>query len=345
LELTGAEARRSREEYLQNRIARLRRPPRHCRSQKYAAGKCFWAGKYQMGESSMKTAFLLLSSLTLATLAQGQDAGYGKVTFNHLALSVRDVDRSADFYARVLNLSEVHKDARAKGVRWLSLGNGQELHLISPEYYRGGVVKTNKAVHLALTSDRFEDFLALLNAAGVAYGNWSGEPKKIETRSDGAKQVFFQDPDGYWIEVNSVAQDAIGSNRTSSNLAAGDEAAVKQAVRGAYSVFYGDVDKVKYRSLLTDDYVLLENGELLDVEGDIALMPASGDDYQRTDAFDFRLVKIHGNTAYAVYFLKSEIMDKKNGARSREWLESAILRRSDTGWRMALLHSTRIGKP
>jgi hypothetical protein len=29
----------------------------------------------------------------------------------------------------------------------------------------------------------------------------------------------------------------------------------------------------KYRSLLTEDYLLLENGELLDIEGDIALMP------------------------------------------------------------------------
>jgi lactoylglutathione lyase len=294
----------------------------------------------------VKTPILsLLSLMTSATLAQGQDAGYGQVTFNHLALSVRNLDRSAEFYGRVLHLSEIHREVRAQGVRWFSLGNGQELHLISPEYYRGGAVKTNKAVHLALTSDHFDGFLALLDAAGVAYGNWRGEPGKIELRSDGAKQVFLQDPDGYWIEVNSVAQDASGSNRTPSGLAGGDEAAVKQAVRQVYSVFYGDLDKEKYRSLLTDDYVLLENGELLDIKGDLALMPAPDDGYQRTDAFDFRLVKILGNTAYAVYFLKSEIRDTKNGARSREWLESAILRRSDTGWKMALLHSTRIAKP
>jgi lactoylglutathione lyase len=27
---------------------------------------------------------------------------------------------------------------------------------------------------------------------------------KINIRADGVKQIFFQDPDGYWIEVNSI---------------------------------------------------------------------------------------------------------------------------------------------
>jgi ketosteroid isomerase-like protein len=74
-------------------------------------------------------------------------------------------------------------------------------------------------------------------------------------------------------------------------------------------------------------------------------MPAPQSAYKRTDAFDFRSVKVHGHTAYAVYFLKSEITDKNNGSRNREWLESAILRRSGAGWRIALLHSTKIVKP
>lgn len=129
------------------------------------------------------------------------------------------------------------------------------------------------------------------------------------------------------------------------NVSADDEMAVKQAVKDVYSIFSVSLDKQKYRSLLTEDYLLLENGELLDIEGDIALMPAPESGYKRTDAFDFRLVKVHGDIAYAVYFLKSEITDKKNGTRNREWLESAILRRLRKGWRIALLHSTRISKP
>lgn len=136
----------------------------------------------------------------------------------------------------------------------------------------------------------------------------------------------------------------IGTACVPSVSAADDETAVKQAIKDVYSIFYVSLDKQKYRSLLTEDYLLLENGELLDIEGDIALMPAPGSGYKRTDAFDFRSLRVHGDTAYAVYFLKSEITDKKDGTRHREWLESAILRRSGAGWRMALLHSTRIVK-
>jgi ketosteroid isomerase-like protein len=136
----------------------------------------------------------------------------------------------------------------------------------------------------------------------------------------------------------------IGTTSMSNASAADDETAVKQTVKDVYSIFSVSLDKQKYRALLTDDYLLLENGELLDIEGDIALMPAPDSGYKRTDAFDFRSVKVHGDTAYAVYFLKSEITDKKNGTRNREWLESAILRRARKGWRVALLHSTRIAK-
>ncbi len=123
-----------------------------------------------------------------------------------------------------------------------------------------------------------------------------------------------------------------------------DAAAVKQTIVDIYAAFSG-FDKQKYRPFLTEDYLLLENGELLDIEGDVAMMPTPESGHKRSDAFDFRSVKVHGDTAYLVYFLKAEISDKKNGTRNREWLESAILRRSATGWCIALLHSTRIVKP
>jgi ketosteroid isomerase-like protein len=122
-----------------------------------------------------------------------------------------------------------------------------------------------------------------------------------------------------------------------------ESAAIRQAVEGYYAA-YRRFDKAKYRACLTDDYVLLENGELLDINGDLALMATAGSGYQRTDAFGFRLVKVQGNVAYAVYFLTSDIKDQQ-GPRHREWLESMVLRRSASGWRTALLHSTRLVKP
>ncbi len=136
----------------------------------------------------------------------------------------------------------------------------------------------------------------------------------------------------------------IGAAASISISAEEDMVALKQAIADVYFTFSVDFDKQKYRSLLTDDYLLLEQGKLLDIEGDLALMPTPDSAYKRTDAFDFRSVKVHGDIAYLVYFLKSEITDK-TGTRNREWLESAIFRRSGSRWLMAMLHSTRIMEP
>jgi catechol 2,3-dioxygenase-like lactoylglutathione lyase family enzyme len=154
----------------------------------------------------MRKGLLFAASLTLALAARGQESGELTLTFNHLALSVKDIDRSADLYGRVLNLRELSRGARSKGVRWFSLGEGKELHLISSEYYRGGSARINKAVHLALATHRFNDMLTLLDSKGIAYRDWSGTPKAVDKRSDGVRQVFLKDPDGYWIEINSVGE-------------------------------------------------------------------------------------------------------------------------------------------
>lgn len=121
--------------------------------------------------------------------------------FNHMALSVKDVDRSAEFYKKTLKLQEITNRSKLDGVRWFSLGEGKELHLISIVKEN---VTANKAVHLALTTADFDNFIKMLDDLNIAYSDWPGATHKINIRADGIKQVFFQDPDGYWLEVNSL---------------------------------------------------------------------------------------------------------------------------------------------
>ena len=130
-------------------------------------------------------------------------SGSYSVTFDHVALSVSDVDRSAAFYSEVLNLEEITNKTQMNGIRWFSLGEGKELHLIS---LLKDDVKLNKAVHFALTVSDFSSFVDKLKLRGIDYSDWRGTVGQINVRADGIKQVFFQDPDGYWIEMNSVGQ-------------------------------------------------------------------------------------------------------------------------------------------
>lgn len=149
----------------------------------------------------MKKTILFLIALSFFGIIQAQETSM--FTFNHMSLSVNNVDISTQFYKNVFNLEEITNRTEIEGIRWFSLGEGKELHLIS---VLKEPVTTNKAVHFALTISNFDDFVKTLEANTIAYSDWPGTINKINLRTDGIKQIYLQDPDGYWIEVNSVGQ-------------------------------------------------------------------------------------------------------------------------------------------
>ncbi|MDO3695586.1 VOC family protein [Wenyingzhuangia sp. chi5] len=122
-------------------------------------------------------------------------------SFNHVALSVKDVDHSAAFYMKVLKLEEIENTASTSKTRWFSLGEGKQLHLIPRP---NAEIKTNKAVHFALAIKDIEPFIAHLKLMNIDYADWLGTPSKGYVRNDGIQQFYFQDPDGYWIEINEA---------------------------------------------------------------------------------------------------------------------------------------------
>jgi len=151
----------------------------------------------------MKKLILIAVIVLVSNYTKAQETPKISMTFNHVALSVKNVDVSAEFYHKVFDLKEIVNRTKVDGIRWFSLGEGKELHLIS--IAKSDVV-VNKEVHFALTTPTFDAFVANLRRMDITFSSWAGEENKITTRADGIKQVYVQDPDGYWIEVNSVAQ-------------------------------------------------------------------------------------------------------------------------------------------
>ena len=120
-------------------------------------------------------------------------------SFNHIALSVKDVNESIEFYQKVLQLKEIKNTASDSKTRWLSFDDGKQLHLIPRP---NSDIKINKAVHFALTTPDLNSFIRYLNELKIDYSDWLGSPNKNYMRKDGIRQVYFQDPNGYWIEIN-----------------------------------------------------------------------------------------------------------------------------------------------
>jgi catechol 2,3-dioxygenase-like lactoylglutathione lyase family enzyme len=128
------------------------------------------------------------------------------IAIDHVALHVADLDASVAFYSGVFGLQEI--PAAAKGRRWLSLGKGVALH---PLGGRSEPVADDRSVHVALTSDNHEPILERLRERRIAWSDFAGAPGAVSTgRSDGVRQIFLRDPDGYWIEVNDALKKTTG---------------------------------------------------------------------------------------------------------------------------------------
>ena len=122
-------------------------------------------------------------------------------SFNHIALSVKNVDESVAFYKKVLRLKEIENTASNSKTRWLLLCNGVQLHLIPRP---NDEIKINKAVHFALALPNLNSFVKHLTTLEIEYTDWLGTKAKDYIRKDGVQQFYFQDLDGYWIEVNKA---------------------------------------------------------------------------------------------------------------------------------------------
>lgn len=103
-------------------------------------------------------------------------------------------------------------------------------------------------------------------------------------------------------------------------------------------------DIKKHKALCTDDYILIEDGEIWNMEKEAEHYRKSANRIlERKDYFDFIFVRILGNTAYAVYNLKSDITEAGKSI-TRRWTESVIFRKTQGKWKIALIHSTPIDK-
>lgn len=144
----------------------------------------------------MKPLLFILLAMFSTTYSSGQNPfNFEK---DHDAILVKDLAVSADFYGNILQLKEIPNGGLPDHIRWFVLGNGVQIHLIESEE----IPQKNKGVHMALHTNRLHEFMDFLKSKNVHFENWPGDTGTTNTRPDGIKQIYLQDPDGYWIEVN-----------------------------------------------------------------------------------------------------------------------------------------------
>jgi lactoylglutathione lyase len=125
----------------------------------------------------------------------------------HLALKVKDLDASLDFYRDRVGLPEILRLKRDDGSTWivyLRITDTQFLELFpGADSDRAPNESANGVNHLCLTIDDLDVEVARLAAAGVEIKS------PVKGGIDGNRGAWIHDPDGNRIELMEMHPDCI----------------------------------------------------------------------------------------------------------------------------------------
>lgn len=135
----------------------------------------------------------------LCSFVMFQSANAQSPQFNHTTIYVVDMNKSADFYEKAMMLKRIPEPFHDNKHIWLKIGEHNQLHIVQGAKE---ITEHTINIHLAFSVASVENFAKHLDELNVKYGNWAQDSKTPQVRPDGVKQIYLQDPDGYWIEVN-----------------------------------------------------------------------------------------------------------------------------------------------
>jgi lactoylglutathione lyase len=140
-----------------------------------------------------KLIVILIIFTALNTYAQ-------KATFNHLAMHISNKQKSYNFYHNVIGLDSVASPFKDGMHLWMKMDKKMTLHLLVEPITVAYPIISN---HLCFALKSVEKFAAKLDTMHIPYQDWKGNKSQITTRGDGVKQIYFQDPDSNWVEINN----------------------------------------------------------------------------------------------------------------------------------------------
>ncbi|MBX2924456.1 MAG: VOC family protein [Chitinophagaceae bacterium] len=126
-----------------------------------------------------------------------------KARINHVAIYVMDVKKSGDFYMNIIGLDSVPEPFHDGKHIWLRIGPGSTMHIIEGATAKKEYYKNN---HTCFTVPSVQAFTETLKKHAIPWEDVNGKKMGITNRVDGVKQIWLQDPDGYWLEINDAKE-------------------------------------------------------------------------------------------------------------------------------------------
>ena len=141
-----------------------------------------------------------ISIFLIAMLTVNAVNAQDKPLINHIAVYVKSLDTCTRFYRDVIGLEVIPEPFHDGRHTWFAIGDHSSLHLIQGAQE---ITTHDKNSHLCFSVPSIEKFIKQLEENKVPYESWAGDANTFTTRADGIRQIYFTDPEGYWIEVNN----------------------------------------------------------------------------------------------------------------------------------------------
>lgn len=110
-------------------------------------------------------------------------------SINHITYNVRDKHKALRWYEDILGIKQIPKMVDGDHLYWLQLPSGAMVHIIeNPD------APSAPSHHTAFEVDDIEAACEALVAKGI-------ETTDIQTRNDGQRAFYLNDPDGNRIEI------------------------------------------------------------------------------------------------------------------------------------------------
>jgi len=121
----------------------------------------------------------------------------------------------------------------------------------------------------------------------------------------------------------------------------------KDLIQGAFDDLWGGVDSTKILNYHTDDFIILEHGEIWDNDRIKKFMRGQlekEDRAKRINMMDYISIEKYGPSMQIAYHNKAEFYQEDSLVWEGGWLESAVAVETSEGWRLKMMHSTRKSK-